>query len=160
MNLFQISAGSEEQGPSTSKGSYFLPFFTIRWWTKWHFSHRLQLMCPSNCIPLCRRYIAEKQMSLSLFTWRYRTSSVSIMIWSNPLPDALTISYLGNTARFYITLFLMRFLPSHSLWNPSTANETVLGTPRCMVFFCLLDSVALLFFFGHLQYVQHKTLML
>lgn len=108
MNLFQISAGSLD-----SKGSYFLPCFTIWWWTKWLLSHRLQPMCPSNYIPLCRSYIAEKQMSLLLFIWRCHTSSVSMIIWSNPLPDILTISNLGKTSRFHIILFFF-FSP---LWG-------------------------------------------
>lgn len=54
---------------------------------------------------------------------------------------------LGENCQIpYNSFFLVRFLPYYFLRKPSTANETVLGIPGWMVFFCLLDFVAFFFF--------------
>lgn len=45
VNLFQISACY-----LYNRSSWFLPCFTIRQWSKWHFPHRMQLMYPGFLI--------------------------------------------------------------------------------------------------------------
>lgn len=125
-----------------SKGFYFLPCLTFWWWTKWHLSHSLQLMCPSSHTPLCRRYTTGKQMSFSLFMWRYHTlfpqfvQTLCLMFW-----QLLAWEKLSDSMELFFIIIFVSFLPHYSLWKPFTANETVLGIPIWMVFFCLLDSV-------------------
>lgn len=66
-------------------------------------------------IPVCRRYIEEKQVWLTLFVWRYYTSSVK------PSTQYFDNSQLEENWQIpYPSLFFAMFLMYNSLWKSST----------------------------------------
>lgn len=91
----------------------------------------------------------------SLFMWRYQTSSVSMMIWSNPdaltisltiLPDTLRISYLGKATRVHnyfffhsevsAILFPVKTLHSQGHYSGNTWMDGFLLLTRfCSIYF-------------------------
>lgn len=62
MNLFQISAGSLD-----SKGSYFLPCFTIWWWTKWLLSQTAANVPVQLHSSLQKLYSREADVTLTFY---------------------------------------------------------------------------------------------